>query len=129
LFGPDGAPGAAVTTGGSMSVSMELRPHRPDIADPIVAVTVIRVADDLVCAECTSVGALRLGRMEGPRTVTLTLDRLDLRPDEYVLDVGVYPSDWAYAYDFHSHAYPLLVTGEAGGEGVLRPPHRWSTQS
>jgi lipopolysaccharide transport system ATP-binding protein len=129
LLGPDGAAGAAVTSGGSMSLSMELRPHRAGLADPIVVVTVVRVADDLLCAECGSLGALRLGRVDGPRAITLTLDRVDLKPGEYVLDIGVYPSDWAFAYDYHSHAYPLLVTGEAGGDGVLRPPHRWSTRA
>jgi lipopolysaccharide transport system ATP-binding protein len=126
ILGPGGVPATAVSSGGSVSFTMELRPHRFDIVDPIVAVTLIRVADELVCAECSSVGALRLGKLERPRAITLTLDRLDLRPGDYVLDVGVYPADWAFAFDFHARAYPLRVTGEPGGEGVLRPPHRWS---
>jgi lipopolysaccharide transport system ATP-binding protein len=128
VLGPDGAPGVDVSSGGSMTVSMELHPRRSAITDPIVAVSLIRVADDLVCAECSSVGGLRLGTLDGPVELALTLDRLDLRPGDYVLDVGVYASDWTFAYDFHAHAYPLRVTGEPGGEGVLRPPYRWSTR-
>jgi lipopolysaccharide transport system ATP-binding protein len=127
ILGSDGMPSNTVSSGGSMSLSMELRPHRTDIADPIVNVTLIREIDDLVCAECSSLGALRLGKLEGPQAITLTLDRLDLRPGDYVLDVGVYPPDWSFAYDFHSRAYPFAVTGQPGGEGVLRPPQQWSS--
>ena len=126
VLGPDGVPATEVSSGGSVSFSMDLRPHRFDIADPIVVVTLIRVRDELVCAEWSSLGALRLGKLDRPRAITLTLDRLDLKPGDYVLDVGVYPGDWAFAYDFHARAYPLRVTGELGGEGVLRPPQRWS---
>jgi lipopolysaccharide transport system ATP-binding protein len=127
VHGSDGTPGGPVDSGGSMSVSMELAPRRPGITDPIVAAKLIRLDDDLVCAECSSLGALRLGTLVGAVGVTLELDRLDLRPGRYVLDLGVYTPDWTFAYDFHWHAYEILVAGEPGGEGVLRPPYRWST--
>ena len=58
-------------------------------------------------------------------TVELELERLDLLPGEYLIDVGVYRADWAYAFDYHWQAYPLRVLGGTGEKGVFRPPHRW----
>ena len=127
VLGPDGAPASDVISGGSLSVSLELQPRRPGIADPIVVASLIRVADDLLCVECSSAGALRLGALDRPVTATLTIERVDLAPGEYVLDLGVYTPDWSFAYDYHSHAYPLRITGEPGGEALIRPPYRWST--
>ena len=37
------------------------------------------------------------------------LHRLDLDPGTYFIDVGVYEKHWAFAYDYHSRAYPLIV--------------------
>jgi lipopolysaccharide transport system ATP-binding protein len=58
-------------------------------------------------------------------TVSVTFERLDLLPGDYVLDAGIYRSDWDFAYDFHWNAYRLRVVGRGGDKGVFRPPHRW----
>ena len=68
---------------------------------------------------------MRLGRVADSVTVELQLERLDLLPGEYLIDVGAYRSDWAYAFDYHWQAYPLRVLGGTGEKGVFRPPHRW----
>ena len=69
---------------------------------------------------------MRLGRVgAGGLRVSLGLERLDLVPGDYLLDVGIHSPNWEYAYDFHWQAYPLRVTGRSAGEGMLRPAHRW----
>jgi lipopolysaccharide transport system ATP-binding protein len=70
-----------------------------------------------------------LGDVDSERLVTLVLDRLDLVPGDYFVDVGVYEGDWRYAYDFHWHVYPLTVLGDSSDGGVFRPPHRWRIAS
>jgi lipopolysaccharide transport system ATP-binding protein len=59
-----------------------------------------------------------------PLTVVLLLDRLDLEPGSYRVDVGVYERDWAYVYDYHWQAYPLELVG--GGGSGFGPRRRWT---
>ena len=40
------------------------------------------------------------------------------------MDVGSYAQNWAYAYDYHSSVYPLLITGD-GVETHRNAPHHW----
>jgi lipopolysaccharide transport system ATP-binding protein len=71
-----------------------------------------------------------LGTVAADQRVSLTIDRLDLAPGAYHLDVGVYEEDWEHAYDYHWAAYPIEVAGprRSGGEALLRPPARWSVE-
>ena len=98
-----------------------------EVVDPIASVTVSRARDGVVCCDLSTEGAgVRLGRVgsQGLR-VSLGLERLELVPGDYLVDVGIHSPDWEYAYDFHWQAYPLRVTGRSAGEGLVRPAHRW----
>ena len=66
---------------------------------------------------------------DAARTVRLHLDRLDLQPGDYFVNVGLYERSWAYAYDYHWRAYPLGITSEHSGSGLLNPPRRWESDS
>ena len=59
--------------------------------------------------------------------MSLHLDRLDLVPGRYTVEIGAYRDDWAYAYDLHAGAYQLQVLGAAPPAGVLAPPRHWET--
>jgi lipopolysaccharide transport system ATP-binding protein len=126
IHGPAGSPEGTVPAGGSLTITCSLHPHDPRIADPVLLASIVRLADDVVCAECSSAGGLRLGPVRAPMNVALEIDRLDLAPGEYAVDLGVYPADWAYAYDYHWRAHRLRVSGEGGAAGVMRPPYRWT---
>lgn len=64
--------------------------------------------------------------VEGKGQITLNFDRLDLSSGRYFLNVGVYEQNWAYAYDYHWHVYPLLVHSSTVSEkGIFCPPCRW----
>jgi lipopolysaccharide transport system ATP-binding protein len=56
----------------------------------------------------------------------LNIDRLDLTPGAYFVNVGVFDSDWSHAYDFHWHVYQLHVEGGSAHKGILAPPCRWA---
>jgi lipopolysaccharide transport system ATP-binding protein len=122
----DGESATEIATGRPLAVSMRLENHGAPVVDPIVLVTVHRVADGVVCFTTTTENdGVGLGRVTGGRQVSVVLDRVDLVPGEYMVDIGVYESGWAYAYDLHWQAYPLRVRGQSA-PGVVRPASRWS---
>jgi lipopolysaccharide transport system ATP-binding protein len=127
LRGPDGMPAAEVATGRRLTVSFQLSSHGEPVPDPIVGVTIHRASDGVVCYDSsTQADGVRLGTVNGPITVELEFERLDLVAGDYLLDAGVYHPEWEIAYDFHWQAYPLRVVGGRGEKGVFRPPHRWA---
>ena len=126
LLGPDATPTDAIATGRGLTVSVQLSARAQPVRDPIVGITIRRPSDGVVCYESTTESdGLRLGTLDGPMTVQLQFERLDLLPGEYLLNAGVYRADWEYAYDFHWQAYALRVVGQHREKGVFRPPHRW----
>jgi lipopolysaccharide transport system ATP-binding protein len=116
-----------VEVGGRVDVRFELRPTGGRIRSPIVGLSIHRVADGLVCYDgSTEADGVVLGDVEQPLAVELCFPALDLLPGEYVLDVGVYEAAWAFAYDYHWHAYGLTVIGGVPDRGVFRPRHAWT---
>ena len=92
---------------------------------PIAGVAIATAEDHTVCYDANTRSAgVALGDVEGELRVSLAIERLDLVPGEYFVDVGVYEGDWRFAYDFHWRVYPLTVLGEGGG-GLVRLPARW----
>jgi lipopolysaccharide transport system ATP-binding protein len=105
-------------------IEIDLDP-RVAVEDPIVSVSLRRDADgDMPVDVNTAADGVRLGRLERHTTVALVLDRLDLPPGTYRLDVGVYEAEWSHVYDYHWQAYPLEVRGGGSGFG---PGRTWVT--
>lgn len=95
------------------------------IEAPIFGVK-ITTEEDQVCADLSTAAAgVSLPALQDQGRITLQFQRLDLNGGQYYVDVGAYPRDWAYAYDYHWHAYPLLVSPTADKKGLLHPPHHW----
>jgi lipopolysaccharide transport system ATP-binding protein len=117
--------------GGRLDVRFELRPTRGRVRSPIVGVSIHRVADGVLCYDgSTEADGVVIGDVERPLEVELSFPRLDLVPGEYVLDLGAYEAAWAFAYDYHWHAYGLTVLGGgASDRGVFRPRHAWTMGS
>lgn len=116
-----GVPVAVLPEDRSLAVQIGWRTtHGP--RDAIFGVGIYNAEGLLLCELFSPVTPLAVGQGQA----TLTVERLDLAPGAYRLDAGVYPPDWAYAYDYHWRAYALAVEGAAEGKGPLRPPHRWT---
>lgn len=127
LGDPSGSPTVEIPTGAPLSITVEIDPRDGRFLDPIVGVAIHRFQDGVTCFDTsTESGGLTLGRVERRTEVVLAIERLDLLPNEYALDVGVYEASWRYAYDFHWQAYRFTVVGRGGDKGVFRPPHRWA---
>ncbi len=105
-------------------IEIDLEPHTP-VDEPIVGVSLHRVSDGLrVLDVSTAADGASLGRLDSPRTVALSLDRLDAAPGSYRFDVGVYARNWSHVYDYHWQAYPLEIVGGVAG-GTFGPSRRW----
>jgi SAM-dependent methyltransferase len=124
LFDINGSPVTELDSGASLRVEIEyLTSH--SIHAPIFGVTISR-QDGLVCYDThTKAAGLSLPLLEGRGQIALHLDRLDLNCGQYFVDVGVYEQNWAYAYDYHWHVYPLLIASTTNEKGILCPPRRW----
>ena len=119
----DGTPAPQIERGEPLQVEMVLEASE-DVDGPLLFVALTR-EDGQVCCALDSEADLTLGRLVARRHVQLVIDRLDLVPGRYFVDVGAYTGDWAEVYDYHYHRYPLEVTGPQGRKGVVAPPHRW----
>jgi len=95
------------------------------ITAPIFGATITR-QDGLVCWEGnTQAQTLPAKYFQERGRVSLFLERLDLAPGKYFIDVGIYHHDWTYAYDYHWHVYSIEISAGGSQKGFLLPPHAW----
>lgn len=126
LLDGSGKPADEIQCGDPLSIRIEYDP-RQNRAAPIAGVT-IASQDEFICYETHSapLDFTPLAANGAKPSVTLQLDRLDLRPGRYYFDVGLYEKNWEYAYDYHWHTYALSIrSDETVDKGILQPPHRW----
>jgi lipopolysaccharide transport system ATP-binding protein len=129
VSGADGAEAAELRAGDPLVVTLVIRSHRGPVRGAAAAVSISRTSDGVVCCDSnTETDGVSLGRLESETTVVLRYDRLDLLPGHYLIEVGIYAPDWEFAYDLHTQAYDLHVTGRREAHGVYRPPHRWRVE-
>jgi lipopolysaccharide transport system ATP-binding protein len=124
LLDPAGFPVTQMDSGDPLRVEIEYLAPEP-IRTPIFGVTISR-EDGLVCYDTsTEASGTHLPTVHGPGQITFQIEQLDLIGEQYYVDVGVYEREWAYAYDYHWHVYPLVIRPTNGEKGVVRPPHHW----
>ena len=118
---------ASVSAGAALTVEIDFVAHTP-IPDAIFGVSAHSQSDGSRCFDLnTSADGHRIGALDGPGTVRLHLDELELVPGSYRLDVGVYEASWAYPYDYLWQAFPLEVC-DPGSGAAQATKRRWSMQ-
>ncbi|MEP0911474.1 ABC transporter ATP-binding protein [Leptolyngbya sp. GB1-A1] len=121
-------PNSILETGDALCIEIDYQSHQP-IDTAIFCVTVSQ-EDGTTCLDVnTSDMGIPVPRISGKNTIRLWCDRLDLCSGKYFVNVGVFKEDWAYAYDYHWHVYPLVVESEVPAKGILTPPMRWEMVS
>ena len=96
------------------------------LKSPIFSVSITR-PDGTVCFDTSTQSArVPITQLDGAGRIRLNIDRLDLAPGAYFVNVGVFDSNWSHAYDFHWHVYQLHVEGGSAHKGILAPPCRWA---
>ncbi|MBD2098851.1 ABC transporter ATP-binding protein [Trichocoleus sp. FACHB-591] len=117
-------PKGEIESGAPLAIEIHYQAEQP-VESPIISVTISREDGQA----CFDISTETLGRslplLDGKNQITLHLDRLDLVGGDYFVDVGIYEQNWAYAYDYHWHAYPLSVRSPIQQKGILSSPHRW----
>ncbi len=117
-------PGPRLRTGGPLEVVIGYRcPER--VPTPVFVVSITR-EDGTVCLDTnTLLARADVPDLEGNGRIRLGIERLDLAPGAYFLDVGVFEREWKHAYDYHWHAYHLHMEGAPDQKGLLAPPCEW----
>ena len=123
LLGPDGAATGAITKGQGLVVQARVRVHRP-VPPPYFSITIADAGGRLCFDTNSQVDGIALPDLKGGETIELDLERLDLSPGTYSFSLGLWQSDWTHAYDYHSDAYLLEVSG-AASKGPVAPPRKW----
>ena len=124
LLSQNGLPLAEFESSEGLRVQFQYVAHQP-IQAPIFGISISR-EDGVVCCDLNSTSSgIILSTAKGTGEITVHLDQLNLVGGKYFVNVGVFEKDWAYAYDFHWHVYPLIIRPTGGGKGLFCLPHRW----
>jgi len=124
LLNRGGLPVEEIDSGDPLRVELEYRAPAP-IENPVFLVTLTK-EDGFVCHESsTQASGMILPVLQGKGKLSLQYERMDLAGGRYYVEVGVYPSNWEFTYDYHWHVYPFNVRATSNEKGVFSPPHHW----
>lgn len=121
-------PKSHINSGDGLIVEIEYSLRQP-IDAPIFNVSITQ-EDGQVCLNTnTQNQGISPLFIQGSGKIRLSFERLDLSGGKYYVNVGVYESNWDYAYDFHWHVYPLFVQSKTEQSGILNPPCKWEMKT
>ncbi len=124
LLDASGQPIGGLSAGEPLRIAITCVAPQP-VEGAILGVSLSR-EDGQICYDASTAAAgVTLPRIAGEARATLLIERLDLAGGDYYVDVGIYARNWAYAYDYHWHAYPLNICSGPAGKGLLCPPQQW----
>jgi lipopolysaccharide transport system ATP-binding protein len=124
LLDSAGLPVPEVGSGEPLRVELDYA-WRDEIHAAVFGVTMLR-KDNLVCYETTTFESGLTSSARGRcGRIALELQAFDLNSGQYLIDVGAYRADWAYAFDYHWRVYPLKVHSSDSTRGIVRFSHHW----
>lgn len=125
LHGTDVGGSTVILPGAPLTVRVGVRVASPPLAMH-VSVAILDVGGAPCFESNSDIDGAPLPSFGGETSsVDLRFDRLDLKPGDYTISVGLWRTDWEGAYDFHAGAYPIKIAGSPHGEGPLLPPRTW----
>jgi lipopolysaccharide transport system ATP-binding protein len=118
-----------VQSGDSLTIELEYRLETP-LADLALNLG-ISTETHVNCFEVAVLSTrATFGPLAGAGVLRCHFPELPLLPGCYYLNVGLYPTDWAYKYDHHWQMHPLKVEQKPGEQsqvtGVVSLSPRWS---
>jgi lipopolysaccharide transport system ATP-binding protein len=118
LYNMMGKPVDSIQTGDSLVIELEylLTPSVSDMAMllGIYAETNMKCFEISIPSACDAFGML-----SGQGTLRCQLSGLPLNPGRYYINLGLYPTDWSYTYDYHWQMHILHIEGR-GGVALVR---------
>lgn len=132
IYGSDGRMTDSVRSGESLVVEIEIQ-ITPPLRD--VACTLAIVSDAQV--KCFEAGIPSIqtifGSPSAQQTIRCEITALPLLAGCYFINIGLYPTDWAYLYDFHWQMYPLRIgsynTSGIYTTGIVSLDTRWTLKT
>ena len=118
-------PNKTFNSGNFLQIEIQYFSHKL-IENPIFGVNLTTESGEICLSTNTLSRGLYIPTIVGKGSIQLQLDRLDLGHGTYFADIGIYESNWEYAYDFHWHVYPISVINQSPEESLLSPPLKWT---
>lgn len=123
---------STILSGTALNIELQYHLAKP-LQDMILSLSIYNEGY-VKCFE-TMIPSMRaaFGPLQDSGNVRCHLPEMPLLPGRYYVNVGLYPTDWAYIYDFHWLMHALYVTtqdttsGTVSGVVHLRP--QWSISS
>jgi lipopolysaccharide transport system ATP-binding protein len=121
----------SVRAGESLAIEIEIQ-IIPPLRD--VACTLAIVSDAQVKCFEAGIPSIRttFGSPAAHQKIRCEIMALPLLAGAYFINIGLYPTDWSYFYDFHRQMHPLRIEGDNGSgiytTGVVFLDTRWSLQ-
>lgn len=127
LLDSEGQAHAVFTSGMPMNIEMDYLMRQP-VDDLVFGVALHNSAGVLCYGSNTAIDQAELGPIPPQGTVRFAVERLDLVPGTFTLDVAAHAGD-GRAYDYLTQVASLSVRGGPRDEGIWRPPHSWSLRA
>jgi lipopolysaccharide transport system ATP-binding protein len=133
IYDMDGRVTSTVRSGEGLVVELEIR-LVPPVRDAACTVGIFSDAG-VKCFESgiPSVQAI-FGSSSAHQTIRCEMKTLPLYAGSYFINVGLYPTDWAYEYDFHCEMYSLHIgsndrTTGSYSTGMVAVDARWDLKT
>ena len=106
-----GVPAESLLTGDGLTIETEYTLNRS--IDDMAFILGIYTDASVKCFE-TTIPSLRaaFGSLSDTGSFRCNIPAVPLQPGRYYVDVGLYPCDWAYVYDYHWRMHPLTIVGD-----------------
>ncbi|MFP3867021.1 MAG: ABC transporter ATP-binding protein [Desulfobacteraceae bacterium] len=128
LYTRHGQPIDTVVDGDDFIIELSYRTEKP-LADMAVILGIYTQAN-VKCFETTiSSMKSRFGAFDSQGSLSCHMKALPLRAGRYYINIGLFPPDWNYVYDYHWQLHPLDIqhhqTVIAEVSGILCIDHDW----
>ena len=115
------------TVSGDSAIMIEIDIENQQQTDVVVSLGIF-AEKDVKCFETFIPSAKNLTGRKGPNlTVRCFIPSIPLVPGLYYVNVGLYPPNWDFIYDYHWQMHPLVVEGDPGTvSGIMFVKPQWS---
>ena len=124
LLDPTGRERHVYVSGEPLTIALSVRAKKP-CEDFVFGVGLFTADGTSVYGTNTEIESLHAEHLEGEAEVRFTVDKLDLVPGTYLLDVAAHRKDGT-PYDYHRGLHSFRTKSRLGDVGIWRPTHRWS---
>jgi lipopolysaccharide transport system ATP-binding protein len=111
-------------------VRLEIEYEAPEpVFSPIFGVAIVDSEGQVHFNANTPNDGMAMSIVKGRGMMRVEIEPLNVGPGTLYLDIGIYQREWSYAYDYHSGAHALRISGNAADLSNQPIQISWSHQS